>query len=232
MGKTLRGAIAALLALSAASAGATVVDFGSAQYDTSAFALSGNSADASSAATPASALPLVSTATVVGANDFATGSAIAAAGLLVATSEADSFAGALGGSAGAQAHLVSTITGSGRLTLHFDFDSLDTLAGGPASGTLFVLLTNTLGTTTTTLLDRFFDVSADTTLEFFLPGATSVLDLVLFSSATTTGAGQSAQNFAQVAVTGTVPTPDTLPLVAGGLVAAFVVRRRSSSRSA
>ena len=101
-----------------------------------------------------------STATVVGANDFATSAAFGSSGLLFTQAEADSFAGAIGAIAGAQSHFVGSILGDGPLKLHFSFDSLDSIIGAGASdGTLFVLLTNTVGAVTTTLFNDFFSVS-------------------------------------------------------------------------
>lgn len=225
----------ALLAALGLGAQAAPVVFASAQYDTVAFAVSGSSADADSAVSPTSPLPILSTATVTPANDFATAAAFADAGLLFALSEADSFPGAAGASAGAQSHFVGTFLGTGGLSLHLVLDSLSSLVGGATSdATLFVLLTNTLGPTTTTLFNDFFTASTDLTLNFGPLGGIDTLDLLLFSEANTTGAGQSGQNFSQVSFAattfdGTIPLPATLPLVVIGLAAMLAVRRKPTS---
>ncbi len=225
------GKLLAALAMSvAATAQAVPINFSTAQYDTSVFAFSGALADAQSASSP-SPLPLISSATVTPANDFATASAIAAAGLLVASSEADSFTGSSGASAGAQSHFNATVLGSGRLHLNLSFDDLNAIGGGTGSGTLFVEVTNTLGGITSTLFNGFYDASTVASLEWFAPGSTSTVDLLLFSTASTTGDGQSAQNFSQVSVTGTIPSPETLPLMVGGLAGMFVIRRKAAAKA-
>ncbi len=218
--------LAALLASVAVGAHAVPIGFTSTQYDTTAFAVTGAVADADSDSSPTSALPLLSTATAVGANDFATSAAFGAPSLFFTSAEADSFPGAVGGSAGAQSHFVGSILGNGRLNLQLDFDSLDSIVGGGfGDGTLFVLLTNTVGATTTTLFNDFFSVSGLYSLQFAVPvGSVSTLDLLLFSEAATTGAGQSGQNFSQVTISGTIPVPPTPLLVVAGLAALLTSR--------
>ena len=218
----------ALLASIAIGAHASPIVFTSTQYDTTAFAVVGALADANSDISPPSALPLLTTATVVGANDFATSAAFGSSGLLFTQAEADSFAGAVGASAGAQSHFVGSILGNGALKLHFDFDDLDSIVGGGASdGTLFILLTNTAGAITTTLFNGFLTQGGLFNLQFDVPaGGVSRLDLLLFSEATTTGAGQAAQNFSQVTISGTIPLPATPFLVVAGLAALLTSRRR------
>lgn len=220
--------LAALLASIAVGAHAAPIVFTSAQYDTTAFAVTGALADTNSDSSPTSALPLLSTATVVGSNDFATSAAFGASSLFFTQAEADSFAGAVGATSAAQSHFVGSILGSGRLNLHFDFQDLDSIVGGATSdGTLFVLLTNAVGGTTTTLFNNFFTTTGLYNLEFGVPaGGVSRLDLLLFSEATTTGAGQAAQNFSQVAITGTIPVPATPFLVVAGLAALLISRLR------
>ena len=164
----------------------------------------------------------------MGANDFATSFALGASGLLVASAEADSFAGAVGASSGAQSHFVGSILGNGPLNLHFDFQDLDSIVGdGTSDGTLFVLLTNTLGATTTILFNDFFTSTGLYNLGYNVPvGGVTRLDLLLFSEATTTGAGQAAQNFSEVTFSGTIPLPATPFLVVAGLAALVTSRRR------
>ena len=144
------------------------------------------------------------------------------------SAEAATFAGAVGASAGAQSHFVGSILGNGPLKLHFGFDSLDSIVGGGfGDGTLFVLLTNTIGAMTTTLFNGFFTESGLYNLQFDVPvGGVSRLDLLLFSEAMTTGAGQSGQNFSQVSISGTIPLPATPFLVVAGLAALLASRRR------
>jgi len=82
----------ALLASLAIGAHASPIEFTSTQYDTAAFALTGAVADANSDISPPSALPLLSTATAAGANDFATSAAFGGPSLFFTLTEADSFA--------------------------------------------------------------------------------------------------------------------------------------------
>ncbi|NUZ08376.1 hypothetical protein [Piscinibacter koreensis] len=218
------------LALVLDGAAAAPIVFTNAQYDTTAVALTnGGMADVNSAASP-SPLPLVSTATVVGPNDFASSVGLAADGLLVTSAEADSFAGAAGASAVAQAHLVGSFLGGGPLILYFDFDSITSaIGGGTAAGTLFVTVTNTLGSSTTTLFNDLFAVGAnDITLELFSAGGMNTIDLLLFSEAASTGAGQAAQNFAQVTFSGTIPLPSSILLVIAAMAAMLIARNRAA----
>ncbi len=218
----------ALLASTAIGAHAAPIEFTSTLYDTTAFAVTGAVADADTDSSPPSALPLLSTATAVGVNDFATSAGFGSPSLFFTSAEAATFAGAVGASAGAQSHFVGSILGNGPLKLHFGFDSLDSIIGGGfGDGTLFVLLTNTVGAMTTTLFNDFFTVSGLYNLQFDVPvGGVSRLDLLLFSEAMTTGAGQSGQNFSQVSISGTIPLPATPFLVVGGLAALLTSRRR------
>ena len=219
----------AFIASLAIGAQASPIVFTNTAYDTTAFAVVGALADAQSAASPPTALPLLSSATVVGVNDFATSSAFGTSGLLFAQSEADSFTGGIGANSGAQSHFVGSILNSGILNLQLDFTNLTSLVGNAfADGTLFVLLTNTVGNTTTTLLDTFYTNPGLINLRYGVAGGVTKLDLLLFSEAGSTGAGQSGQNFAQVGITGTVPLPATPFLLLAGLGAMLVVRRKST----
>lgn len=231
-----RQVLAMVIATAGASLHAAPLVFTSTQFDTTAFAFSGALADTSSGASPASPLPLVSTATVAPSNDFATAFAIAATGLLSASAEADSFAGAQGASSGAQSHFVGTFLGDGLLSLLLDFDSLTSLVGGgTGSGTLFVLLTSALGGTSTVLLNDFYSAGDDLIFNFTTFGTTT-LDLLLFSEAGTLGAGEAGQNFAQVVFSGdlvranAVPLPSTLLLTGVGFLAFLTGRRRARGR--
>ena len=154
--------------------------------------------------------------------------------MLSASAEADSFTGSVGASAGAQTHFLGSFLGTGVLDLHLGLASLNSIIGGGASNaTLFVLLTNVLGPTTTTLFNDFFTAGSGINLHFNnILGGVTTLDLVLFSEASTTGGGQSAQNFAQVAFDGTIPAPATPLLVFAGLAALAGTRRKSLTASA
>jgi hypothetical protein len=226
-----------LVASVGAGARAEPLVFTTAKYDTTAFAFSGALADADSDASPTSPLPLISTATVLGANDFATAFAIASSGLLSASAESDSFPGAFGATAGAQSHFVGTFTGTDPLSLNLDFDNLSALVGGGTSAaTLFVLLTSATGSTTTTLLNSFYTVGGDISLYFPALGDLNTLDLLLFSEAATTGAGQSGQNISQLVFTGTigataVPEPGTIALASLALLFLGATRRRRDGQT-
>ena len=218
----------ALLASIAIGAHAAPIAYTSTLYDTTAFAFTGAVADADTDTSPPSTLPLLSEATAVGVNDFATSAAFGSPSLFFTLAEAATFAGTVGATSGAQSHFVGSILGNGPLKLHFDFDSLDSIIGGGfGDGTLFVLLTNTVGAITTTLFNDFFTSSGLYNLQYDVPvGGVSRLDLLLFSEAATTGAGQSGQNFSQVTISGTIPLPATPFLVVAGLAALLASRRR------
>lgn len=216
----------ALVTSMAATAHAVSIDFSGAQYATSAVAIAGTQADAQSAQTPASALPLTSAATAIGANDFADAYANAAAGLLTAGADALSFTGSSGASGFSEASMLATVFGSGRLTLNFAFNDPD----GTDGTQYFLLVTNTLGNATTQLFSGLLDPAGLRSLTFFAPGTTSTVQLIVDDQASTSADGTSASGFAQVAVTGTIPAPETLPLMVGGLTGLFVMRRRASPK--
>lgn len=213
---------------------AAPIAFTTATYDTVAFAVVGAAADANSDSNPPTALPLTSAATVVATNDFATSFALAAPGLLNSLAESDSFAGAIGASAGAQSHFHGTFGGSGVLNLSIVFDNLNSIVGGGVSeGHLFILLTNSLGFLTSTLIPPDLTAPGSYNFRFDAPvGGVNTLDVVLFSSADTFAAGQSAQNFAQVQIGGTIPLPATPLLLLAGSLGMFAVRRRTANRAA
>jgi len=211
---------------------AAPIIFTNPMFDTFAVAIAEGGADVHSDASPSSPLPLVTTATVVGQNDFATSSAIAASGLLVTSAEADSTLDSP--SAVGQSHFLANIQGDGKHELLLDFDNLNTIVGGGlGSGNLFVFLTTTLGATTTTVFNNVITMTGLIDLNYVVPaGGFSTIDLLLVSEASTTGPGQSGQNFAQVTISGqTVPLPGTALLVIAGLLAMFAARRRSASLS-
>ena len=226
------------LFLSAAVHSSPIV-FDSAQYETVVFAASGALSDVDSASSPPSPLPLISTATVVGTNDFATAFAASNPGLLIASTEADSFLTSQGATAGALSQFAGTFSGTGDFRLNFDFDNLTSLVGGAASaGTLLVAVTNTVGGITMTLFQEIFNAGGDFIVDLTSPGGVTTLDLLVFSQSTSSGDAQSAVNFAQVVFSGEflqgpVPVSPPLPLVLLGLGAMFgvQVQRRGTARS-
>ena len=220
----------AVVASMAFGAQAGPIVFTSQTSDTVAFAVAGSVADAHSDTNPPTALPLVTTATAVDTNDFATSFALAAPGLLSTFAEADSFPGALGAFTGAQAHFNGSFTGAGPIKLDLKYDSLDSLLGGGSSSSqLFVLLSNSAAGT---LFNGPLLPNGLNHLQFNVLGGISTLDLVLFSDATTTAAGQSGQNFSQVTFGGTIPLPATPFLVVAGLGAMLAARRKNAKATA
>jgi len=220
----------AFIASMALGAQAVPVVFTSAQFDTSALAIAeGVPVFDSHGPTPTTSQ---SNATSFGANDFASGSALGSSGLLTAFAEADSLVGAA--SALAQSHFLGSFSGSGRLSLHLGFDTTNALVGGGlADAMLFVLVQNTVGGVTTTLFNTFFASGTNIDLLAILPtGGTTTLDLLLFSEASTTGGGQSGQNFSELTFAAAIPLPATLLLLIAGLGAMLAVRRKSGSARA
>ena len=198
------------------------------QYNTLGIAVTPSQVDVQSDASPPSALPLVSSATVFSATDFASGNAIAASGLLQTSAEADSdtdFASAV-----ATSELTGTLSGFGGSLLHLvlDLSLFDTLPGGTgvSSGNLFVSLTQN----NVTVFSQLYDLADTIIVEFtLLSGAPTTLDVLLTSQADVL-AGGSAFNLAQVGISGTVPTPGSLLLVLCALLALDGPHRRSARR--
>ena len=131
---------------------------------------------------------------------------------------------------------LGTFGGNGLLTLNLDFDNLTSIVGAAsADGTLFIRLTSTLGSTTTTLFNNFFTVGSDPTLIFPALGDFHTLAFFLFSEAGTTGAGQAGQNFSQLVFSGTIdstqiPEPGTMGLACLALLCLSATPRRRPSR--
>jgi hypothetical protein len=217
----------AAIACGAMSAQALPIVFTSSSFDTTAVAVAQNIADFHSDSTPSSPLPLLSTATAIGSSDFATAAALGTNGLLTSLAEADSVVGLT--DAVGQSHFLGSFLGNGLLTLHLGFDSFNSIVGGgSATGSLFVLFTNRVGATTTTLFNNVFTAGGPINLQFVLPaGGVSSLDLTLVSEASSTSAGQSAQNFAQLTFSGDLPLPSTWLLLMVALVAMAFVQARS-----
>jgi hypothetical protein len=210
----------ALIASMAIGAQAAPIIFSSISYDTTAVAIAQGTADVHSANTPPTALPNTSSALVIGSSDFATSSALAASGLLTSFAESDSFGGSPLPFALGQSHLVGTIQGAGPLHLVLDFSSLS--AGG-GTGSLFVLLTNSISGT------LFNDqITGNAVLQRLIPqGGVTMLDLLIVSEADGV-LNQSVQNFAQVSIdaSSTIPLPATPFLIVAGLAAMATARRK------
>ncbi len=219
--------VAGALSLLSLGAMAQAVSFSSSQFSTSALATAESLVNGSSAANPPTALSIVSTATAAGQNDFANAAAVANAGLLTATTAADSLLDAA--SAEAYARFVGSFSGAGSFRLTLDLNTFETLSGGSGAGTLFVLLTTTVGSTTTTLFNSVFSSTGSYVLQYTLaPNSSSQLSLFLTDEAATTGAGQSAQSFAQVAYAATLAVPEPATWLMLGLgIGLMVLRRRA-----
>ena len=217
-------------AVSLASTGAyaQAIPFTAVQYSTSAFATAEGTVDGTSAANPSAALPISSVATAAGQNDFANAAAVGGAGLLTATASTDSLLGAA--SAESYSRFIGSFSVPGPLRLNLSFNTFNTLSGGSGDGTLFVMLTTTVGTSTTTLFNGVYTQPGSYLLSYTLAsGSTTQLTLFLTSDAATTAAGQSAQSFAQVGFTGAVPEPATWLMLLLG-TGAVLLRRRGASR--
>ena len=213
--------VASLLGLATQAQAVTYVDQ---QYSTSALATAQGVVDGSSAINPPSDLSILSTATAAGESDFANAAAVGSAGLLTATASADSLVGAA--SALASSSFVGSFAQAGAFSLMLDFNTFNSLAGGSGMGSLAVLLTNTVGATTTTLFNSVYTEAGSYLLQYSLPsGSTTQLGLFLSGNAATTGAGQTAQSFAQVGFTSAVPEPASWLLLGLG-IGALVLRRQ------
>ena len=222
----------ACAAFVAIGAQAAPIVFTTTQYDTVALGLAGAISDVDADVSPPAALPVLSTATAVASDAFAFAFGLGSTGLLSVTAEADSF-GQPAQAAG-QSHFLGLFNSAGPLSLHLGFDFLTSIVGGgTAAGGLSVVLTNTVGGTTTTLLNELYVAGRVVDLLFDLPiGGTGALDLVLFSEVSSFAAGQSAQNFLQVVFSATlserpVPLPATLLLMMAGFLMTLRPRTRA-----
>jgi hypothetical protein len=219
-----------LLACWMALASAAPIVFTSSQFLVSTVATTATLADADMATSPPSALPLVLDSTVFDANDFASGAGIASPGLLSTSADVTAVTG-LAAAAG-QAEFIGTfIATDPAVLLQFPaFSSSDFVNGLTAfsGGSLLVRLMSG----TSTLYDQLFTVG--TSISAIIPitvGTTGTLDILLFSEASVISGG-SASNTATASftVTGFLPEPAPLALLALG-IAALVWSRRTAGRS-
>jgi len=192
---------------------ATPIIFTNQQYDTAGVAIAGAQADSAFDTSPPSPLPLISSATVVGVTDFASGNGIAADGLLTTVAEANSISGFT--SAVGTAAFAGSFTGGGLFNILLDLDSQNfTDSSAFSSGTLFLLFISN----NVTLLNEAFTANGLIMRGFNLPvGAFNTLELLLSSEASTT-AGANAFNLASVAFQFTIPLPSTLLLMLPALL--------------
>lgn len=205
------------------SAQALPIVFSNSQYETSAVAIAGSQADTNFDSSPPSALPLVTSATVVGATDFASGNGIAAGGLLQTLAEASSGAGLA--SAVGTSEFIGTFTGGGPFGIRLDFNSQNfTDTGAFSSGNLFLLLISN----NITLANEVFSAPSIITRTYNLPfGSVNSLDLLLSSEASTTTGG-NAFNLASVGIQATsLPVAPTWLLMLPGLLCLVPWSRRA-----
>jgi hypothetical protein len=221
--------LAALIASAAMAVQAAPIVFTNTSYDT--IALAQSDAPVVVDSDGPSAAPPVQSDAFSGNLDAATGFALSTAGLLTTLADVVTFVGP--GFAQAQSHFSGQFAGSGVLNLAINFTNLNSsVGGGMPEGHLFLLLTNSLGFTTGVPIPGDITAPGSYNFRFDAPvGGINTLDVVLFSSAFTTGAGQSAQNFASVTIGGTIPLPATPLLVAAAIGAMIAARRKSASRA-
>ena len=194
----------------------------STQYTTAAAASAGADADFNTDSSASAPLPLLTSATVFDATEFASGSGIAANGLLTTQAEASSLAGVV--SAVGTSEFLGTFNGYSSLRLSIDLTSLNfSDAAAFSAGTLFVLVT----VDGTTYLDQQLSSSGlyNYTLGPSIGG--SYMFSLLLSSEAHTSIGGDASNFSSVAfAVSPVPEPSTLLLFAIGLTGCFLRQRR------
>jgi hypothetical protein len=216
-------ALLAVLALAATGVSATPITFADVEYQTAATALIGSAADDEADSNPPTDLPLLTTATVFDADDFASASGIADDGLLGTQADASSpaaFASAVGTS-----EFIGTFTTTRRvLQLSLALDFLD--ATDPPAFSMGSLVAQVLHAGTPIAAQLFTDAGS-VVATFFLPNpGTYTLDLLLTSEADVT-AGGSASNASQATFAAqAVPEPRTLMLVLTGLLMLAVPLRR------
>ena len=213
-----------VLTLVAVAAQAGPVQFVGTQFDTTAVALAQGLADAQSASSPPSALPLTSEAVATGTTDVATAGAFGSLGLLSTSADVTGISGLTSGVG--TSHFSGMFLNTGLPTsLIFDFESLDFASGtGLAGATLFILLVSN----GTTLIDEVLTASTALTFQTLLPaGTTGVLDLLLVSEAQGGDGGfGGASNTALVQFVALVPLPPTYLLLLVALFAMIAVQRR------
>ena len=205
-------------------ANAQPIVYTSTQYNTVAAASAGVGADFNADSSPAAVLPLVTSATAFDATEFASGSGIAANGLLTTQAEASSFAGVA--SAVGTSEFMGAFNLGTNLQLSINMTDLDfSDAATFSSGTLFVHVT----VDGTTYLDE--QLSSNGLYNYSVgpsTGGSYTLSLLLSSEANTS-IGGNASNFASVTFdAAAVPEPSTLLLCGMGLFVCIWRQRRIS----
>ena len=216
------------LACYALNSHALPIVFSGTQFETSTAAIAGAQADAEFDSSPPSALPLVTSATAVGASDFASGNAIAASGLLATSAEASSVAGLASGVGTAE--FVGTFTGGGLLGIALNFNTqIFTDTTGFSAATLFLqLISNNV-----TLLNEIVSASGLVSRTVNVPfGTNNTFNLLLSSEASIT-VGGNASNFALVSfqLANNVREPPIWLLMLPGLLLLVRLRRNYGEKT-
>lgn len=185
-------------------------------YETSAIAVAGAVTDIQFDSSPPTALPLVTSATAIDTNGFASGNGIAAAGLLSTLADASSTAGLA--SAVGNSGFFGGFTMGGLFNIHLDFATESFLDSGAFAASSLILL---LISDSATILEEVFLVGGTYDLQVLVPAGVNALQLLLSSEASATTSG-SASNFASVVFevleVSRVPEPGTSHLLLAGLV--------------
>ena len=214
--------LALSLALWAAIAVATPLQFFSASYSTDALAIAGAVLDQHSDASPASPLPLLTAASATSGADSASSAGVADTGFLGTYAEATSDVENSGSLASASFR--GTFIGTGApIGLNLFYESS---GSGSAASHLLV---------TFNLLNLFDDViggsgSFETLLDL-AAGIDGILEILLTSSADA-NAGTSAYHVATVQYTASVPETPTLALLFAGIAAMGALRRSARRKAA
>jgi hypothetical protein len=204
----------ALIGSLALSAHADPITFYTESYDVDTLAIADGPPDFESASGPP--MPLLSSA-VAGIDEYASGGATAASGLLTASSDALGFVGSAYGLG--QSHFLGTTQNFGALLLTFDYTNLN--FGG--LGDMFVLVTNSV---VGQLINDDVTTSGARTYGLTIPqGSVTTVDVTVLSQAAA-DAGGATSNFSQAVISGVVPVPATPFLVIAGLAALLSSRRR------